>query len=115
MRRVVITTALAGLALAAPAAAERIISFTSPTGNIGCIVSDKYGARCDITVKDWSRGPRPKGCPTFTDWGQGLWVGRHGRGHIVCAGDTALTKGHHLAYGHSRSIGRFTCTSRTAG
>jgi hypothetical protein len=115
MRRLILTTALATIAIAAPASAERIISFTSPTGNIGCIVSDKYGARCDIRTKDWSRGPRPKGCPTFTDWGQGLWVTRHGRGRIVCAGDTAMTKGHHLAYGRSRSVGRFTCTSRTTG
>jgi hypothetical protein len=115
VRRLVLTTALASFAIAAPASAERIISFTSPTGNIGCIVSDKYGARCDIRKRDWPRGPRPSGCPSFEDYGQGLWVARKGRGHIVCAGDTALTTGHPLAYGHSRSIGRFTCVSHTTG
>ena len=107
--------AVAALSGAAPATA-RLAAFHSPSGNIGCIVATDYGARCDIADRSWSRGPRPTGCPTFTDWGQGLIVGKHGRGHIVCAGDTALSNGGPvLPYGGSRSVGRYTCTSRTTG
>ena len=104
------------LATASTAAAETIVSFNSPSKNIGCTVGSSFGARCDIRHKDWSRGPRPKGCPTIVDWGQGLIVGKSGKGHIVCAGDTAFDpNGATLAYGKSRTVGRFKCTSRTSG
>ena len=60
--------------------------------------------------------PRPKGCPKIVDWGQGLIVGKSGKGHLVCAGDTALSNGGPtLAYGKSRTVGRFKCTSKTSG
>ena len=101
---------------ALPAAADAIVQFETPSGNIGCIMGSGYGARCDIQNKDWSRGPRPAGCPTEVDWGQGLIVGKRGKGHIVCAGDTALNNGGgKLDYGKSKSVGRFKCTSRTSG
>ena len=108
--------AAVGLTAAGTAAAEKLVSFNSPSGNIGCIVGSSYGARCDIRNKDWSRGPRPKGCPKIVDWGQGLIVGKTGKGHLVCAGDTALSNGGpKLAYGKSRTVGRFKCTSRPSG
>ena len=101
---------------ALPSAADALTQFETPSGNIGCIMGSGYGARCDIQNKDWSRGPRPKGCPTQVDWGQGLIVGKTGKGHIVCAGDTTLNNGGGtLGYGKSTSVGRFTCTSRTSG
>src|SRR3954454_4756589 len=104
------------LLTAGPATADKLISFNSPSGNIGCIVGSSYGARCDIRDKDWSRGPRPKGCPKVVDWGPGLIVAKSGKGHLVCAGDTALSNaGPVLAYGKSRTVGRFKCTSRTSG
>jgi hypothetical protein len=116
VHRVARVAALIALALLPAAAHAARGPFQSPSGNIGCIVDTSYGARCDIANKDWSRGPRPKGCPTFTDWGQGLIVGKTGKGHIVCAGDTALSNGGGtLGYGKSKSAGRFTCTSRTSG
>src|SRR3954468_2549528 len=118
MRLSCTAASLAALVLitAGPAAAEKIASFNSPSGNIGCIVGTSYGARCDIRSKDWSRGPRPANCPKIVDWGQGLIVGKTGKGHIVCAGDTALSNGGPtLPYGKSKTVGRFKCTSKTSG
>ena len=74
----------------ARAAAPR--QFQSPSRNIGCAISRRF-ARCDIRKKQW-RAPRPKGCPRFSDFGQGLTVSRHSRrGRVVCAGDTTLGAG----------------------
>lgn len=113
--RVGLLTAALALTGAAPAIAKSA-SFMSPSGNIGCIVATDYGARCDIQHRDWSPPARPKRCPSFTGYGQGLWVTKSGRGHAVCAGDTALSNGGPvLVYGKSRSVGRYTCTSRTSG
>jgi hypothetical protein len=107
--------ALLTIAVAAPAGAETIASFQSPSHNIGCVVGSSYGARCDIAHRSWKPPARPKSCPSFTGYGQGLIVGKTGPGHVICAGDTALTQGGVLAYRHSRSVGRFTCTSQTSG
>lgn len=113
--RIGLLAAAVTLTAAAPAMASSA-SFMSPSGNIGCIVASDQGARCDIQNRDWAPGARPKGCPSFTDYGQGLWVTKKGRGHVVCAGDTALSNGGPvLVYGKSRSVGRYTCTSRTSG
>jgi hypothetical protein len=79
------------------------------------VVGSSYGARCDIRHRSWTPPARPKTCPSFTGYGQGLEVGKSGRGHVVCAGDTALAQGPVLGYGRKRSVGRFTCTSRTSG
>src|SRR3954453_14846879 len=104
------------LLTAGPAFAEKIVSFRSPSGNIGCIVGTSYGARCDIRTKDWSKGPRPANCSKQVDWGQGLVVGKSGKGHLVCAGDTALDpEAKILDYSESRTVGRFKCTSKTTG
>ncbi len=41
------------------------------------------------------------------DWGNGLIVGRRGRGQYVCAGDTVLQqRGAVLGYGRSRTVGQ---------
>jgi hypothetical protein len=116
MTRLSLVAATAALGLAAPALADSaLLSFQTPTKNIGCIMDSTYGARCDIAKRDWSPPARPKSCPSVTGYGQGLEVGRKGRGHIVCAGDTTLRQGGVLAYGHSRRLGRYKCTSRAAG
>lgn len=94
---------------------EQFEAFRSPTGNIGCIISDE-GARCDIAQRDWN-APRPAGCPAASDYGQGLTVDdEDGPGTVVCAGDSTLDPAAPvLAYGESASIGDFTCTSEQAG
>jgi hypothetical protein len=42
-------------------------------------------------------------------------VGRRGRGHFVCAGDTTLGEGRRLAYGDAIRRGRYRCVSRRNG
>lgn len=107
--------ALAALLLAlAPAAADaKLIMFSAPSHNIGCAMDNGF-ARCDVANRTWRTPAKPRGC--MLDWGNGFLVERRGRGRVVCAGDTVLNpRGPVLAYGKSRSVGAFTCTSRRAG
>jgi hypothetical protein len=114
--------AILGLAVAgltgASASASPIAHWTefrSPSGNIGCYILDGT-ARCDINHRTWSPPPHPSSCSKEVDFGQGLVVGTSGRGHFVCAGDTALDpSGHPLAYGATDSVGAFRCASATTG
>jgi hypothetical protein len=109
-------TALVAAAVAVLAGAERasaITSFQSPSGNIGCAIDRQSGVRCDIRDRDWRPPPKPASCEL--DWGHGLEVGRRGRGHFVCAGDTTLGQGRRLGYGKAIRRGRFRCVSRRSG
>ena len=107
-------TLAAALAIALSAAAQASASgfFQSPSGNIGCVIS-RHAVRCDIREHDWTAPPKPASCEL--DWGSGVAVDRHGRAGIVCAGDTTLGAGRHLAYGDSIARGRFRCVSRRRG
>lgn len=97
--------------VAEPAAA--LVMFSSPSRNIGCAI-DRGFARCDVANHSWRAPAKPKRC--MLDWGNGLLVGRRGRGQYVCAGDTTLQqRGAILGYGRSRTVGAFTCTSRRSG
>lgn len=115
MRQLPFAALVLSLAAAAPAAA--FTAFESPSGNIGCYVDRSAGARCDVAKREWTVTQRPRGCPADMDFGQGMIVNRGGRGHVVCAGDTALLGGDGpvLAYGQSRTEGRYRCTSRRSG
>ncbi len=110
--RPLLVLSLVVAALGASPAAARAAAFSSPSGNIGCFI-DRAFVRCDIRHKDWDV-PRPKGCEL--DFGQGLTVSRRARrGRVVCAGDTALTGAHPLAYGKRIRRGGNRCTSRVSG
>lgn len=88
-------------------------TFRSPTGNIGCVAFGG-GVRCDIRDRDWSPPPAPASC--MLDYGQGLSVGRAGRGSLVCAGDTTLNpQAKALAYGTASRNGDVICVSREEG
>ncbi len=112
MKRLTLILAVALLG-ACPAAEAKLVQFQTPSGNIGCAVDGKLGARCDIGEKAWSPPPRPSSCEL--DWGYGVEVGRKGKGSYICAGDTALHQGRTLAYGKSIEAGRFRCKSTTSG
>ena len=117
MRLVTFAVAIA-LALAGPASAV-VVSFRTPSGNIGCtFASGLVGAvpnlRCDIRSGLKPRLPRPRNCEL--DWGFGYSMASTGRAHVVCAGYTALIPGSRvLRYGSKWSRGGFTCTSRVSG
>src|SRR3954470_10845725 len=108
---VALTATVAGLA-AAPGAPAKSGPFQSPTGNIGCYINRDF-ARCDIGAHDWATPKKPRSCDL--DFGGGLAVDKTGRAEFLCAGDTTLHQGPILGYGHSRSAGRFTCTSKAEG
>ena len=101
--------ALTGLATAASASAFR--GFTSPSGNIGCVIS-KSSARCDIRSHSWNAPKKPASCDL--EWGAAVAVAS-GRGHFVCAGDTTLGAGSKLGYGKTIHIGHMLCESQQAG
>src|SRR5687768_11828968 len=110
MKRTLVVAAV--VALFATTDALALEHFASPSGNIGCIMT-RAGARCDIRDHDWVAPPKPASCEL--DWGSGVFVGRHGRASIVCAGDTTLGATRHLGYGDAERVGRFRCVSKRAG
>jgi uncharacterized protein DUF6636 len=96
----------------APDEATDLVGFTSPSGNVGCIIDSAY-VRCDISERDWSPPPRPADCEF--DYGQGISLSRGERAAFVCAGDTALGGGEPLDYGQSVSAGLMQCDSAESG
>src|SRR5215831_13839011 len=118
MRRmlVVVVVALgACLSVSATAAVKRSVGFRTPTHNIACDL--RFGqARCDIRHRTYTLPARPKSCPHVVNFGQGLFVGKSGKGRIVCAGDTVYDPSFPvLAYGNSDRFGHFSCASNTDG
>ena len=94
---------------------DTLLSFRSPSGNIGCSLSDdagSSGARCDIGEHTWSSPPRPADCEL--DYGSGLSIS-DGLADFTCAGDTVLGSGHVLAYKASIRFGAFVCDSDESG
>ncbi|WP_158019202.1 DUF6636 domain-containing protein [Mycobacterium basiliense] len=103
------------VSLFAPGTAKAdIVGFTSPSGNIGCMI-DSSSVRCDVRDRVWSPPPRPADCQSTMGYGQGivLTVGQPAR--FVCAGDTALGGGPPLAYGDKITKGSLECESKTSG
>lgn len=112
MVRYLCVSAVVAGALAAPAHAEPLIGFSSPSGNIGCYVAEDY-VRCDIAERDWAPPPRPAGCEF--DYGQGIAFADGDPPAFVCAGDTALHAGAPLAFGRNVAAGPMQCTSQETG
>lgn len=100
--------------LTAPVAAGDIVGFTSPSGNIGCMLSDDL-LRCDIAERDWTPPPRPADCPDFMDYGQGISLHPTGTPSFVCAGDTALGGNYALPYGQFQAAAGMSCSSEPSG
>ncbi len=104
--------AVVAAVLAAPAHAESLVGFSSPSGNIGCYVAEDH-VRCDIAERDWPTPPRPADCEF--DYGQGIAFGDGDPPGFVCAGDTALHAGAPLAFGQSVTAGPMQCISLESG
>ena len=114
--------AVVGVLTSGPVYADREVGdltfFTSPSGNIGCVIGPAGAVgnpepyvRCDIRERDWTPPPRPSECPSFTGYGQGIGVDAGRPAAFVCAGDTSFGNGATLAYGDSISAGAIRCTS----
>lgn len=89
-----------------------LTGFTSPTGNIGCVI-DRRSVRCDISERDWEPPPKPAGCDL--DFGQGISLDAGGPPAFICAGDTTLGAGEPLPYGQSIAAGLLRCESAESG
>ena len=101
------------------AAGSTLISFRTPSGNIGCVYASGLGSapslRCDIRSGLKPKPARPRGCVDL-DWGDSYELGRTGRATVTCHGDTAiLPNARVLRYGTTWSRNGFTCSSRAAG
>ena len=115
MKLVVAAAAVGAIGcLGLPTAGADVVGFTSPSGNIGCILADGT-VRCDVAERDWAPPPRPSDCPDFTDYGQGITLGTTGRASFVCAGDTTLGSGPALPYGQFEAGGGVSCSSESSG
>lgn len=98
--------------LPAAQAQDDLVGFTSPSGNIGCVM-DSRQVRCDIAERDWAPPPPPQDCPL--DYGQGISLDAGGAAGWVCAGDTALAAGPPLPFGESAAAGDLRCDSAPSG
>ena len=96
---------------AGPPAGGDTVTFSSPSGNIGCAL-DSAGARCDVAEHDWEAPPKPETC-TAT-WGQGVVVGPEGSGY-VCASDSRTGATTVLEYGSVAERGTVRCASEESG
>jgi hypothetical protein len=110
---------VAGFVLwASAAAAQDMVFFQAPSGNIHCMIfvgdGDWQGARSDILQAELSYALRPADCDL--DWGHAFEVPRRGASYPVCAGDTvASPDAPVLDYGRSYSLGGITCSSEKSG
>jgi uncharacterized protein DUF6636 len=108
---------LAGAVSAAPAA--RIVTFRTPSGNIGCVYAPAepgFGAslRCDIRSGLRPKPARPRKCDL--DYGDSYELFRTGRPIATCHGDTALDPhARVLRYGTTWTTNGFVCVSRAIG
>ena len=91
-----------------------LTGFTSPSGNIGCII-DRKSVRCDVQKRQWDPPSRPASCNENVDYGQGITLAAGGAPEFVCAGDTTLGSGPALAYGESIGAGLLRCDSEESG
>ena len=95
-----------------PAQAASSAWFSSPSRNIGCMMT-ATSVRCDTVTYTYTPTPKPAWC--HFAWGPAIGVGTTGRGHFRCVSDTVAGAPTVLGYGASKIIGRFKCTSRTTG
>jgi hypothetical protein len=110
------TIAILAILAAGPVAADELIFFQAPSGNIHCMIATgTYAeARCDIFEGTLSYPVQPADCDL--DWGHAFSVGPSGPGAPACAGDTVAQGGSLvLQYGSSVTQGVFTCMSERSG
>ena len=122
MKVTLLISAVLALAVSASAAARTLPGFHSPTGNIKCHYNPHGLAAhgfmpaltCSLDHADYAMALQRR-CESG-DW-HGFTLTPSGRPRIFCpggaGGDRVAYKT--LAYGKSRQLGQFTCTSRITG
>ena len=116
MKRLLVTAAVAVCAWAGTPVALAVeqVNFTSPSGNIGCLM-DPWSVRCDIRDPSWSPPPRPANCPEFgdyaQDYGQGIVLNADSDAgpSFACANDSVLGSGPAVTYGQDTQLDSIRC------
>jgi hypothetical protein len=109
------TTGVDGAAPGADMVVTEATPFSSPTGNIGCVI-EPLSVRCDIAERSWEPPQPPADCEL--DYGQGVTLQAGGTAELVCAGDTTLGAAGpdaSLPYGESIAAGLLRCESSRSG
>ena len=122
MKVTLVISAVVALALSASAAARVLPGFNSPTGNIKCYYNPHGltsrgltpGVRCGLDHADYAM--KLQRICKAGDW-HGFTLTPKGRPLLYCPGGASgdRVKYKTLAYGKSRQLGQFTCTSRVTG
>jgi len=122
MKLWLLISAVVALALSASAAARVLPGFNSPTGNIKCyynpngLTSRGYSqvVRCGLDHADYGMQLQRR-CEAG-DW-HGFTLTPKGRPLLYCPGGASGDRVAYrtLAYGSSRQLGPFTCTSHITG
>jgi hypothetical protein len=94
--------------------AGNFFAFKAPSGQVGCAYTkNPTTLRCDtrFATRFTHRPPRCEG-----DYGHSFEVSPSGHSSAICAGDTVLsaTGTRTIPYGHSWTIGPYSCTNQTA-
>jgi hypothetical protein len=99
---------------AAPQPPGGEVTFQTPSGNIGCLVTTEH-ALCGIREFTYSPPPQPADCD-LPGWGHTIGVEATGSGDFVCA-DSLLAgpDAQVLAYGRGVLVGPFACGSSSDG
>lgn len=98
---------------AAPAAAQPLVGFQTPSGNIHCLLAEGY-LRCDLRSNIARVPRRPRDCDL--EWGNAFSMTRNSRATRLCHGDTAMNPENPvLGYGRTWRQYGFVCRSATSG
>jgi hypothetical protein len=111
-----VVLALSPSAIAVPPGV--VISFRTPSANIGCVYASGLGGRpslrCDIRSGLRPRPPKPARCDL--DWGDSYSLTPTGRASVTCHGDTAIIpRSRVLRYGSRWARSGLVCSSRKTG
>ena len=108
--------ALPAAAAVTPLSAVPDLVFTSPSGNIRCLMPGAIGAgvRCDLGAARRSYTNRPADCGG--DWGLSFAIGPTGPGRVICVTEAFSAEDERvLPYGAILSYGGITCRSEESG
>lgn len=106
----VVAMIAAGLMTASLTATAEAKTFSTPNGNISCLMRNSY-VRCDIVKRGYEPPPQPASCDY--DWGSSLGVNDRGRSRFLCVSDAVGPGRRVLGPGESLRLGPFSCRSRS--
>lgn len=98
---------------AVPVAAQPLVGFQTPSGNIHCLLADG-NLRCDLKENKAPIPPKPRSCDL--EWGDAFGMNRRSSAYRICHGDTAIDPNNPvLGYGQTWQQPGFVCRSTTSG